>query len=966
MTEPEKLRQGVSYLGFLSKQLGELRGKTTLARELIQNADDAKNASGKRSATWITFDFKGDALVVSNDAVFRETDFERMKDVAGASKRSEAGDRTTGAFGVGFISVYQVTDRPEIHSSSLRWIIKPEDEEGKPIHQYRDPSLIRNKGTVFRLPWAFEESPVRERLKVTPVDQQYIESFIKELKDSAREAILFLKKLQVIKLCQNGKLVTRVTREVDGADILVDQDDITRYWRVFEGDFRDKALELKAQNPTIIEDNRCDHVRIAIPDSPIANGLLFATLPTEQSIGLPFHVDADFFPASDRKSILFYDSYDPKSEWNRAAMRAAARVLAANLIRLLDIFKRDAPSFWEILSRLSTIHREPKHDERMPLGAFWESLEPLLVDAPIVYTESRQWLKPTETRIPTGDKEWEAVSAFEALGIEIVHQGLRKYHNILTSNGVAQLKVKDIYEALRKRDLIERPQTAPPEFKTHALLKPLWQGIHGVLENTQGQFARQEAEELLRQCLLAPAPDGCLWPCCSVYRADDSTREIFANLISDDVSFLDAEGIPLLKKLCPQFTVNEAVDELERLDFETLQSRWKSGIYHPRTLLHWFYDNKSKLTEPLRERLAILPIFPSAETLRPLKDLHLPGGFDDPIGVADLADMGQLEGLSDFLGYLGAGKLTFRDYAINYIPSAFTDDSVVNLGNKRELLDVLERRIGEIREIAELRNRLAKTKIVECIDDEFRQPQAVYFPNQKIKAVLGDDASYASLPDKQKGRSDLYRWLGVRDRLHHHHVQRRIDKLAARSPGPHTRQTIIELLKALGNEWEKLPDDEKHMFVSLMNKEWLPAEGDPTSWYRPDQLHAIYNRHLFASQAKFLDMPLGTQRQIRDFMVFLGVNRSPRPQHVVHHLLECSRNNELPPNGVYEWLNENARPNHLERLRDSACLHVNGKYLRPGSGLLGTTFLWQIPHPTWGQLPIISDPAHRTSRQGVA
>ena len=852
-----------------------------------------------------------------------------MQDVAGGSKRSESGDRTTGAFGVGFISVYQVTDRPEIHSSGRRWIIRPEDEEGKPIHQYRDPSLTRNKGTVFRLPWAFQDSQVRRELKVSPVSNDSTGSFIDELKDSLPNAILFLKKLEAIKLSQNGNIVSQLKREAEGKDILVTRDGTPQLWQVFEGEFDDKALELITRYPTIGDSNRCAHVRVAIPDPLIDDGLLFATLPTEQSIGLPFHVDADFFPASDRKSILFYDSYDPESEWNRAAMRAAASVLAANLIRLLDIFKRDAPSFWEILSRLSTIHREPKHDERMPLGAFWESLEPLLVDAPIVYTESIQWLKPAETRIPTGAKEWEAVSAFEALGIEIVHQGLRKYHNILTSNGVAQLKVKDIYEALRKRDLIERPQTAPPEFKTHALLKPLWQGIHGILENTQGRDATQNAEELLRECVLAPGMDGCLWPLGSVYRADDATRKIFANLISSDMSFLDVEGIPLLKKLCPQFTVDEAIRVLERQDSRKFQSQWKSGGFRPRELLHWFDEKKSKLTEALRERLADLPIFPSAEKLRPLKDLHLPGGFDDPIGVADLANMGQLEGLSDFLGYLGAGKLTFPDYALNHVPRAFADDSAVSLEDKRRLLELLEKHIGEVKDNEELRNRLADANIVECIDGEFRQPRAVYFPSQKVKAVLGDDVSYANLPEKQEGRSDLCRWLGVRDRLHHHHVQHRIDKLAARPPSPHTRQTIVELLKALGNEWEKLADNEKALFVSLKEMEWLPAEDDQTKLYRPDRLHAIYNKSLFESQAKFLDAPRDIQQSLNRFLEYLGINLRPQPLNVVRHLLQCSSQDVVPPKGIYQWLNNKAQSVHLKELRHAACLRIKDKYLRP-------------------------------------
>ena len=89
--QPTYLPQGINYLGFLSRQLGDLAGKTTLAHELIQNADDAKDDSGRLSATRIRFNVTNKALVVSNDAVFRDIDFERMKDVASGSKRGSPG-----------------------------------------------------------------------------------------------------------------------------------------------------------------------------------------------------------------------------------------------------------------------------------------------------------------------------------------------------------------------------------------------------------------------------------------------------------------------------------------------------------------------------------------------------------------------------------------------------------------------------------------------------------------------------------------------------------------------------------------------------------------------------------------------------------------------------------------------------------------------------------------------------------
>ena len=129
MQEPNYLSQGVNYLGFLAQQLGDLRGKATLVHELIQNADDAKDELGYLSATEIAFDVTDDALIVRNDSVFRETDFDRMRELASGAKRREAGDRTTGAFGVGFISVYQVTDRPEIHSAGRRWTFGPDQPE---------------------------------------------------------------------------------------------------------------------------------------------------------------------------------------------------------------------------------------------------------------------------------------------------------------------------------------------------------------------------------------------------------------------------------------------------------------------------------------------------------------------------------------------------------------------------------------------------------------------------------------------------------------------------------------------------------------------------------------------------------------------------------------------------------------------------------------------------------------------
>ena len=157
---------------------------------------DAKDDSGNLCATEIVFDVRDDALVVSNDAVFRQVDFDRLREVASGSKRTEDGVRTTGAFGVGFISLYQITDQPEIRSAGQHWVLRPDNPEDERIASLPDPSMTREKGTRFRLPWAFKQSQIRQALKAPTVDEAHIESFVEELRGAFPRAMLFLKRLR--------------------------------------------------------------------------------------------------------------------------------------------------------------------------------------------------------------------------------------------------------------------------------------------------------------------------------------------------------------------------------------------------------------------------------------------------------------------------------------------------------------------------------------------------------------------------------------------------------------------------------------------------------------------------------------------------------------------------------------------------------------------------------------------------
>ena len=928
--EPTYLPQGISYLGFLAQQLGDLRGKTTLAHELIQNADDAKDNYGNLSATIIAFDVTDDALIVSNDAVFREADFDRMRELASGSKRREAGDRTTGAFGVGFVSVYQITDRPEIHSAGRRWIFRPDNDDGQQIKQTKDPSITDDRGTRFRLPWAFQESRVRQELRSPIVGEEYVDSFSGELSEALPKAILFLKRLESMDLLRNGEQVTQVTRVVEGDTVLVDCNGETKIWRFFEGEFSKEASNLRAKFSSLIDADRSSRVRIAVPDSLVDTGLLFATLPTDQATGLPFHIDADFFPASDRKSIVFEDSNDPRSEWNRAAITAAASVVKANLISLKETFENDPTTFWGILARLNSVFRERRDDRRMPLGVFWETLEPSLGDAPIVYSESGKWLKPDQTRMPVSDEEKQGVPAFNAIGLETVHQQLWSYQNILTSNsvGVERINAKHVYDALKGKGMIGRPQSLPSDLRSLEVLALLWQGVLGVLNRTPAS-AKAQAESLLARCTLAPGIDGKVWPCRAAFRADVRTRKVFEFLLPDDVSFLTEEHVPLLDRLCPRFTPDAAIRVLESLSHEDLRARWKRGDFAPSDLLEWFDDNKSELTEELSQRLARLALFPSVSNLHPLSDLWLPGGFNDPMGVTDVLDTGPLGGLTDFLRSLGIRELTFEDYATRYIAEAFASGNRTSISTKLKHLANIEVRIGEIRGNRELRDQLSAVNIVECVDGDFRRPSEVYFPSDAVKLILGDFAKYANLPLESENRQDLYHWLGVGNRPRVRDILRIVELQASKPPTPTSRSIVVNMLEALGTLWGELDDSEKAMVATLKGKEWLPAEGDFRKWYKPEALYAGYNKNLFESQTKFIDVPIPIQQRISDLLANLQVKTRPEPSLVVKHLVRCSEINREPPRGIYRWLNDNAQTADVRPLTEAACIWVGDRYLKP-------------------------------------
>ena len=235
--------------------------------------------------------------------------------------------------------------------------------------------------------------------------------------------MLFLRKLLRIELKRNGQLLKVIKRDFEEDQCIVQDGSETKLWYLFRGSFEMEAEALRAEPSSQIEPKRKAKMIVALPEKDAdIEGVLCAFLPTQHRTGLPFHINADFFPSSDRKTIQFDRDY--QGRWNEAAVRAAAVVLAAALPSLPELLGHRV--LWRLLSRMESVHREASAGRRdTVLKEFWEKAQSKIGESKVVYTSTSQWQYPRSVLLLEKEEEQESLPILESIGLEIVHPDLR-------------------------------------------------------------------------------------------------------------------------------------------------------------------------------------------------------------------------------------------------------------------------------------------------------------------------------------------------------------------------------------------------------------------------------------------------------------------------------------------------------------------------------------------------------------
>lgn len=750
--------QDVNYLGFLEAQLRDMTGVDTLAHEIIQNADDVQHEDDRFPVTTLSFDVTDEALIVHNNGRFRPVDFDRLQNIAGGGKRAESG--VTGTFGLGFLAVYQITDTPEIFSSGRHWIIRPE----APAEERIAERPVETSGTRFRLPWAFDPtSRVRRTLRLEAVRPEQLDIFAQQMGEAIAHAAIFLQRLEHLEVKRNGVVIRRVARQRDGDRLLLtDESGQITAWLLLNDDFAAEAQRLRQEYPWQIEERRHSTVQIAIPTSgTLQAGRLYAVLPTADAIPLAFHLNADFFPTTDRKRVHFDSGY--QAAWNQAAVTAAATLLANNLALLRDHLMPTA--LWHLLESAAESNRQAQQG-KLPdtFARFWQVLRPRLPQTPVFYSAAGEWLQPQDgLLLPTATAVLPGVTIplLHSLQLPILHPDLAEYAPLLHQLGTPFITVNAVADALSRAGLTRATplREAPLFLRSIEAWRPLWTLLNILLRDLP-PVERESALANMNHCAVALTDHLILRPLHQICRGHPEAQALFpnANWLHPE---LTADSFP--GRYVPAFGVHQAVDLLADMPIDLLEKARRLGRLDIPRLFRWFETQQIEIfaDDPtLAGAIRRLPLCPVAGELRPLADLFLPGGFADPLQLALLVDVDAVGGRPHFLRDLGIQELDFETYLHAHLPRILAQRADLPTDGRHRLLHLLARRLGEFRDDEHLQEQLSQLPLIPCLDGSFRQADSVYF-SREVMDQLGLRLHIGE-PVENTAQQALYEWLGVR------------------------------------------------------------------------------------------------------------------------------------------------------------------------------------------------------------
>lgn len=952
MEQQRGTRSNGSYtanlLGNIRSHLAGLQGYDVMALELIQNADDAK-------AEEVVFDITVNGLLVRNSGQFTycgdlnkpcaflsegnyKCDYHRITDVGSGGKLSRG--ENIGRFGIGFVSTYQVTDHPEIRSSGIKLALYPERGQWF-IEAFEEPD-----GTSFFLPWASDpNTEARLALGISHVGAAHIDQLVDDFQKVLRKSLLFLRHVRTAEVRRNGELLLACDLDRgDGSDLIVSfrPSGEVEQWHILRADVAEAAARLYASHPRLESLGRGTKLSIGlrIGPEPLAEGVLYAFLPTEQATGLPMHINADFFPESDRKAVIFA-GHQHEQAWNEMLIDAAAAELARDPESLRTML--GDVQLWQILARTFELSKPSNHPACFK--RFWERLKVTGAQAQITLTQDGSIQRPSGVFLPRGQLTSHQAKTLLEIGGRLVAEELRPFQTAINQLGAPILTFDRLVPLLEQAMAQQVPGAVQVEAdRLETFFRPLWSMVNDLLPDAANQTASTNpsiqkllaipfvvTEDLyavtIRQSFVAPAAL--------------ETGRVTSLLPRLAIAAHHILGFSKLARLIRQLELGAVVNHISSM---CASEPVEDVIGVEQTELRDLYamfadlDRQGNVEKTVYQALRNLPIWLSSRGLIKATQALLPGNFTDPTGQADLLETSVLtDSAKEFVSSkLGVQTQTIEAFVQSVLPRFFNDDGPLDAQKYTRLITELASHPALVNDES-IRRRLGDLPIVPTQDGRWSRPTNTYRRTDDLVKVLGDAMHLwldASRVPNARSVHTFIDSLGIRrSALAQHLVERMLFIAEKYLPTEDAKRASGDAFYVLCDHYDEWK--EKRFFLDAINSlrgvACFPVEGDTENWHSAGDLYAPYRAEAFRSQANILDFR-NTTRLKTELLEYLDVTINPETRLVIDHLQYCMKTGAQPHVSTYQVLNERVRSDPLiPTLACSRCIYLSSQkaFVRP-------------------------------------
>ena len=928
------IQQGASMMGTIANLLNTLHGVGVMSLELIQNAED-------RSSDFIEFDLDDDALRVRNGASFRfcgirdgacsneaACDWHRIAFINANAKGKHETD-SIGRFGIGFVSVYQVTDTPIINSGLHSMTLDP----SKSLTELLDSSEV--EGTLFTLPYALDPTTqLRSFLgSIGTFDTSRLDEYGSIVSEAAAKSLYFLRHVSRITVRRNGNLISeikidrteRFKRKVTiTSPTFETREEVWLHLTSSKNPFLDQA---EKKYPILINDRRKKIVEISLPigiRSEFPSGLLYAFLPTQQKTELPFHINGDFFPLSDRKTVHLpgVEGEFAKAAWNVAIIQSAAALIVENLPL---IYKESGPrSFWNLVSRANEIVAD-NSNLRKPFHVFWESLYPAISKHEVVLDDQDFSRLPEKVFVVKGEKLGLKRQVLSLIRQPHLHPSLAEFGRIIEICSGRKLEMESLVLAARASKTFsdELPLESTTEEVRKSTYIPLLELIDHLATNS---YHFLELVNKLPQIKHWPILFDENFNVTSISRAKLLPTGIETSVISIvDPKFLALNGelrrFTNLQGSFQKYEFKDLFTSIETLVRDKALTRQNSrSLLDSIHLAILQFHASNMLSGDDIERIKTLEIWPGSTThFYSAQHCKIPGDFSDPLDLAQLVDPKLvMPSALDFLSrVLRVSTLSVDTYISEILPKYFSrETNDIHPESYKKLVVELWRDQPSLT-LGSGFSAFQSMYFIPVGEKKFSKPKDVSFFDLEIQNLMGDQTfnwvAEDMLPAGLEYKGIFMRW-GVKEKPGIAEICGAWKSIVRSHSPSQAKFKIEQLVNYVFTNQRKYESGEFATQLSFMLAErCMPAAREKEQWHRPTDLYLSRFEELFASQPNALAIGVSVVEQekkseFEEFLVKrLSVKFAPELEIVLSHLAWAKNHGQRPTNMLFRFLNEIAK-----------------------------------------------------------